>query len=105
MKLNKGILKLFRFEIILSLLISTNLLGMDLVNRDKPSYNIFDYKWELITDSVMGGLSLGNLEAVNYKEGMFYKLTGSVSTKNNGGFIQFRSKVEFEDNDYKGIEI
>ena len=70
---------------------------MDLVNRDKPSYNIFDYKWELITDSVMGGLSVGDLDAVNYEEGMFYKLTGSVSTKNNGGFIQFRSKVELEE--------
>ena len=53
----------------------------------------------------MGGLSFGDLDAVNYEEGMFYKLTGSVSTKNNGGFIQFRSKVELEDNDYKGIEI
>ena len=52
-----------------------------------------------------GGLSVGDLDAVNYEEGMFYKLTGSVSTKNNGGFIQFRSKVELEDNDYKGIEI
>ena len=98
-------MKLFKLKIIFSLLISTNLSGMDLVNRDKPSYNIFDYKWELITDSVMGGLSLGDLKAINYEEGMFYKLTGSVSTKNNGGFIQFRSKVELEDNDYRGIEI
>ena len=53
----------------------------------------------------MGGLSLGDFETVNEKEGMFYKLTGRVSTENNGGFIQFRSKVKFEDNDYKGIEI
>ena len=49
--------------------------------------------WKMITDQVMGGVSQGKF---NYKKiGKDYAivLTGNVSTKNNGGFIQIRRKL------------
>ncbi len=49
-------------------------------------------KWEMFTDAVMGGVSTGNFLELNEKEINFYRLLGEVSTKNNGGFIQFRTK-------------
>ena len=35
----------------------------------------------------------------------FYRLEGEVSTKNNGGFIQFRSRVDAGNNDFEGVRI
>ena len=32
-------------------------------------------------------------------------MTGDVSTKNNGGFIQFRSRVDAPDSDFEGVRI
>lgn len=84
---------------------SVNLVAFDLINRADPKFNTFNQKWELITDSVMGGLSTGVLEPLEENGRLYYKLSGIVNTKNNGGFIQFRSKVEFDDDDYTGIEI
>ena len=48
--------------------------------------------WQYISDRTMGGVSDG--EAILGQDGeiLFARLTGNVSTKNNGGFIQLRSK-------------
>ena len=55
--------------------------------------------WQYISDRTMGGISNGM--AVLDKDGdkYFARLTGNVSTKNNGGFIQLRSTLEFIDFD------
>ena len=59
--------------------------------------------WRYISDRTMGGISDG--QAVLDKEGDMYfaRLTGNVSTKNNGGFIQLRSTLSFINFDKRSI--
>ena len=47
--------------------------------------------WSYIADTVMGGVSQGS--AVYVKEEVSIRLSGIVSTKNNGGFIQVRTNI------------
>lgn len=47
-------------------------------------------RWQFFTDGVMGGVSEG--QAFLTEDGL--RLTGTVSTANNGGFIQVRAGVE-----------
>tara|TARA_B100000029_G_C17314309_1_gene865595 strand:+ start:332 stop:886 length:555 start_codon:yes stop_codon:yes gene_type:complete len=55
--------------------------------------------WQYISDRTMGGISDG--EAVLEQDGdiFFARLTGNVSTKNNGGFIQLRSRISFDNSE------
>ncbi|MEM9498675.1 MAG: CIA30 family protein [Pseudomonadota bacterium] len=46
--------------------------------------------WRVITDQVMGGVSSGRFEIRREGAQAFLELTGTVSTANNGGFIQAR---------------
>ena len=64
--------------------------------------------WQYISDQTMGGVSDG--QAILDKDGdmIFARLTGNVSTANNGGFIQIRTNFSFVDlintnKDLKGI--
>ena len=64
--------------------------------------------WQYISDQTMGGVSDG--QAVLDKDGdmIFARLTGNVSTANNGGFIQIRTNFSFVDlintnKDLKGV--
>ena len=64
-------------------------------------------KWNFVTDQVMGGVSTGKF-IVEEVDGMkCYRMTGNVSTKNNGGFIQIRTKLspEINSNDFNGVYI
>ena len=47
--------------------------------------------WAYIADTVMGGVSEGS--AVYVEEEASIRLSGTVSTKNNGGFIQVRTSL------------
>lgn len=47
-------------------------------------------RWEYLADVVMGGVSDGNAEFFTDDGTGFVRLTGSVSTENNGGFLQVR---------------
>ena len=51
--------------------------------------------WQYISDQTMGGISDG--QAILEKDGdmLFARLTGNVSTANNGGFIQIRTTFSF----------
>jgi hypothetical protein len=52
--------------------------------------------WQFVTDGVMGGVSRGGLRFRQDPDGTgFAHLTGTVSTANNGGFIQFRAGMDF----------
>ena len=44
--------------------------------------------WEYISDNVMGGVSEGKAEILDQDNNYFLRLSGNVSTKNNGGLIQ-----------------
>lgn len=47
--------------------------------------------WRFVTDGVMGGVSTGRLDFAAQDGVDFARLTGDVSTANNGGFIQLRA--------------
>ncbi len=51
-------------------------------------------RWDFVADTVMGGVSSGNVAFVQEDGVAFARMTGSVSTENNGGFIQFRHKMD-----------
>ena len=48
--------------------------------------------WRYFADTVMGGVSSGQA-TYSAADGGYAKLTGNVSTANNGGFIQIRKKL------------
>ena len=50
-------------------------------------------RWTYVSDQVMGGVSEGRVEYVDQGDDSFARLTGLVSTENNGGFIQVRRTV------------
>lgn len=50
---------------------------------------ITDFNWRYAADTVMGGVSQGR----GWVEGDVLRLTGTVSTQNNGGFIQVRTDL------------
>ena len=50
-------------------------------------------RWQFITDTVMGGVSSGKINFIKEDGDVFARMTGNVSTDNNGGFIQFRMKL------------
>ena len=52
--------------------------------------------WQYVSDRVMGGVSDGKVTLEQDGEMYYARLTGNVSTRNNGGFIQLRSGVSFK---------
>ncbi len=52
--------------------------------------NTPETRWRFIADTVMGGLSRGQVSFLAEGSNAFARLTGTVSTANNGGFIQMR---------------
>ena len=65
-------------------------------------------QWVFFTDRVMGGVSSGKLEIGSEDGSKFYRMTGNVSTANNGGFIQFQadlSNISNTEEIFNGIKI
>ncbi len=64
------------------------------VHADTAVFEDFDAsapsRWEFIADGVMGGVSDGQSEIKKDGNTSYIRLTGTVSTANNGGFIQVR---------------
>lgn len=52
-----------------------------------------EIRWRFFADTVMGGISTGGVTFVREDGGVFARMTGSVSTENNGGFIQIRTEL------------
>jgi hypothetical protein len=50
-------------------------------------------RWQFFADTVMGGVSTGQVEFVQANGDAYARMTGRVSTENNGGFIQFRMEL------------
>ena len=50
-------------------------------------------RWKFIADTVMGGISSGQLSFSLDENTNFARMIGKVSTENNGGFIQFRRSI------------
>ena len=51
-------------------------------------------EWTYIADNVMGGISDGRVEFNLVDSNVYALLSGNVSTKNNGGFIQIRRELK-----------
>jgi hypothetical protein len=63
-------------------------------------------RWEFIADRVMGGVSYGEVRFGRDLGGHVMTLSGTVSTDNNGGFIQTRRKLSIDNSeDYSGITL
>ena len=61
-------------------------------------------RWEFIADGVMGGVSYGSVQFNHVEKSDVMTLSGTVSTENNGGFIQARRKLSVDKTrDYQGI--
>ena len=58
--------------------------------------------WQYVSDRVMGGVSDGQVTLEKDGEMFYARLTGDVSTKNNGGFIQLRANVSFANSEKDG---
>ncbi len=67
--------------------------GAGAVHAEEP-FETFDVdptkRWEYVADTVMGGVSSGALSFESEDLDSYARLAGTVSTANNGGFIQFR---------------
>ena len=50
-------------------------------------------RWRFFADTVMGGVSSGEVSFVSDGESTYARMTGRVSTANNGGFIQTRIEL------------
>ena len=64
-------------------------------------------RWCFVSDKVMGGISEGTFETVIDGKDAHYNMKGVVSTENNGGFLQFRTKINNHPKDklFDGIRI
>jgi len=75
------------------LLIISLILFLNTANASMIIDNLENSKnrnWVYFTDTVMGGVSQGKLAFMNENGENFYRMTGNVSTENNGGFIQLQ---------------
>jgi len=65
--------------------------------------------WRAISDTVMGGVSSGNLKPAVIEDRACLQLTGEVSLENNGGFVQASLDLNasglLDASSYTGIEI
>ena len=107
-KKNNTVLKKIIF-LILFLLCQNNVYSKKMVldQLQNPRLTIQSQQWNFITDQVMGGVSTGKFVVEKIDGKMCYRMTGDVSTKNNGGFIQIRAKLspEINSKDYDGIYV
>jgi len=62
-------------------------------------------RWRFFTDGVMGGVSSGQVSFHAEGRQHYARLTGSVSTKNRGGFIQMQRSLDVPPEGAEGVRI
>ena len=107
-KKSRSILKKIIF-LILFLICQNKVSSKDMILDQLKNPNITNQsqKWNFITDQVMGGVSTGKFIVEEVEGVVCYRMTGDVSTKNNGGFIQMRTKLspEINSKNYEGLYV
>ena len=99
----KQIFKIILPILIINIFFLQPLRGNDLVIDNFQSNK--NESWEFISDQVMGGVSTGKMLFKDQDTDGYLHLTGNVSTKNQGGFIQARRSLkDLVTNDIKGIK-
>ena len=95
--------------LILFLVSHSNVFSKDMIldQLKNPKLTNQSQEWNFITDQVMGGVSTGKFIVERVDGVMCYRMTGDVSTKNNGGFIQIRTKLNpvVSSKEYNGVYI
>ena len=108
LKKNNFDLKKIIILILLSLC-QNNSFSKDMIldELNTPNLTNQSQKWYFITDQVMGGVSSGRFQVEEVQNIKCYRMTGDISTKNNGGFIQIRTKLspEINSKDYDGVYV
>ena len=93
----------FHFFLILFFILVNKINAMDLLQNIESENSL--KKWEFVSDKVMGGISEGKFEILKDKKNNFLRLSGFVSTENNGGFIQIRTNFDVNEENFNGIRI
>ena len=76
---------------------SLSILFLTLLNGGAMANNLIKTgQWVYLADRVMGGISEGTAQFEDQGIDQVIRLSGEVSTANNGGFIQVRSPVLWE---------
>ena len=98
MTINSKMLRdIFSYQIFFATVL---IVGMS--NNASAKNLVYENNWAYLADTVMGGVSRGGAE---FSAGAL-RLTGQVSTKNNGGFIQIRRTLrEINLKDAKSVKI
>ena len=95
--------------LILFLIFHSTVFSKDMIldQLKNPKLTNQSQNWNFITDQVMGGVSTGKFTVEKVDGVICYRMIGDVSTKNNGGFIQIRAKLNPEINtkEYDGVYI
>ena len=93
--------------LILFLIFHSTVFSKDMIldQLKNPKLTNQSQNWYFITDQVMGGVSTGKFTVEKVDGVICYRMIGDVSTKNNGGFIQIRAKLnpEINSKEYDGI--
>tara|TARA_Y100001970_G_scaffold256526_1_gene334308 strand:- start:37 stop:534 length:498 start_codon:yes stop_codon:yes gene_type:complete len=76
-------------------------------NLSNPGITVLGTQWQFFTDRVMGGRSSGDVEIATLKDKKCYRMTGNVTTENNGGFIQMRVALDYQiaQKNFEGIKL
>lgn len=83
-------------------ILSVTVLIFSMSNNVSAKNLVYENNWAYLADTVMGGVSRGSAEFSNGA----LRLTGQVSTKNNGGFIQVRTRIDpTETSEKVGVKI
>ena len=64
-----------------------------------------EQRWLYFADTVMGGQSTGKVNFEKTGHLRYARLTGNVTTKNNGGFIQIRKRISGLSKDIIGLRL
>ena len=95
--------------LILFLIFHSTVFSKDMIldQLKNPKLTNQSQNWYFITDQVMGGVSTGKFTVEKVDGVICYRMIGDVSTKNNGGFIQIRAKLnpEINSKEYDGVYI
>ncbi len=84
---NKAIIKTLLSSFLFMTSMSSGAMAQNLIETGQ---------WSYFADTVMGGVSDGSAEFQSNGSDNTIRLTGEVSTANNGGFIQVRSSIPWE---------
>ena len=84
-RVSKNQINTFLYQILIA-----TVLIFSMSNAANAKNLVYENNWAYLADTVMGGVSQGGAE---FAAGAL-RLTGEVSTKNNGGFIQVRTRID-----------